>query len=122
MYVPLEFLLEIEIFSKNRSFIPAHMYLVEKRAIYADCDHHPQDTSTRQCQTQSGRQMFHCDGPVAMVFRSTENLLYFRFLVISRLLEETSMEHIEMKCSLDYELEIYCICSIRIPSRKRDTL
>ena len=38
----------------------------------------------------------------------------------SRFLEEVLMEHIDMKNSLESELQIYSLCSMRNPSRNQD--
>ena len=40
-----------------------------------------------------------------------------RFSTISHFLERILIEHIEMKNNLDYKLQIYSVCSIRIRSR-----
>ena len=42
------------------------------------------------------------------------------FSKIAYFLERILMEHIEMVCSLEFELFFISICSIRIRSRKRD--
>ena len=44
----------------------------------------------------------------------------FSFLKISHFLERIRMEHIGMKNSSDFELQIYSLCSIEIRSRKRE--
>ena len=44
------------------------------------------------------------------------------FLEISLFLEGILMEHKDKKSSLDFKLQIGCICSIRIRSRNRDII
>ena len=45
---------------------------------------------------------------------------FFGFSKISHFLERILMEHIDMKNSLDSQLQIDSLCSIRIHSRSRD--
>ena len=42
------------------------------------------------------------------------------FLSISRFLETVRMEHIKLKVSSDFKLQIGSICSVSIPSRNED--
>ena len=44
----------------------------------------------------------------------------YSFLMISRFLERILMEHIELICSLESELNYFSICSIRIPPKNGD--
>ena len=55
-----------------------------------------------------------------MLVTDGSELFYYDFSRISHFLERTLMEYVDIKNRLDSKLDIYCIYSIRIRSRKQD--